>query len=127
MRAARDRHAAMRRGVAAENLCVLVLRLKGYAILERRLRGRRGSGVGEIDIVARKGTILAFIEVKARANEAAAAHALGWRQRARLERAALLYLARHPELGGNQPRFDVMLVRPWRWPRHLIDAWREGD
>lgn len=127
MNAGRDRHAAARRGVAAENLCVLALRLKGYAILDRRLRGRRGSGVGEIDIVARKGKVLAFIEVKARASESSAAHALGRRQRVRLERAALLYLARHPQLGGCQPRFDVMLVRPWRWPRHLIDAWREGD
>ncbi|HIJ38083.1 MAG TPA: YraN family protein, partial [Rhodospirillaceae bacterium] len=43
----------------------------------------------------------------------------------RLCRAAAAFLAQRPDLAALNPRFDVVLVRPWRWPRHLMDAWRE--
>ena len=93
--------------------------LRGYRILGRRLR----SPVGEIDIVARRGAVLAIIEVKARPDPAAAA-AVTLRQRERLMRAAGWLVAGRPDLATLQVRFDVMLVTPWRWPRHMVDAWR---
>jgi putative endonuclease len=116
--------AARRRGQWAETLCVVSLRLRGFRILARRLAGGRGTGIGEIDIIARRGRILAFIEVKARRTPDDAAAAISPRQRRRLERAATAYLAARPELRDFLIRFDAMLVAPRRWPVHLFDAWR---
>ncbi len=116
---------AMRRraeafGRFAEALCRLSLRLKGYRILANRLR----TPMGEIDIVARRGRTIAVVEVKARGDWDAANESLNARQRGRLARAAHVYLAANPRYAGYVLRFDVMLVTPWAWPRHLIDAWR---
>lgn len=116
----RDRHRAWRRGVWAETLCAASLALKGYRILGRRLR----SPVGEIDIVARRGRVLAVIEVKARDAMAVAAEAVTPRQQQRLIRAAGWLIAGRPDLASLQIRFDVMLVAPWRLPKHVVDAWR---
>ena len=118
---ARDgRRGAESYGRFAERLCRLALRLNGYRILARRLR----TPMGEIDIVARRGDTLAIVEVKARGAWDAANEALGARQRGRLARAAHAYLAANPQYAGLVLRFDVMLVTPWSWPRHLRDAWR---
>ena len=117
----RDRRRAWRRGVRAETMCAALLALKGYRILGRRLR----SPVGEIDIVARRGRILAVIEVKARDAVAAAAVAVTPRQQLRLTRAAGWLVAGRPDLAALQIRFDVMLVAPWRLPKHVVDAWRD--
>lgn len=116
-----SRQAAWRRGRLGESLAILALRLRGYSILTRDLK----SPLGEIDIVARRGRILAFVEVKARESFDHAAEALLARQRRRIARAAAGFLANRPELSRCQPRFDVILVAPWRWPRHIINAWRD--
>ena len=108
-------------GRFAEARCALGLRLKGYRILARRHRSR----VGEIDIIARRGRTLIFVEVKARQSLGDALESLSARQRARIRNAAELYLATRPQLGHLDARFDVMLVAGWRWPRHLKDAWRD--
>jgi putative endonuclease len=107
-------------GLAAEALCRVALRLKDYGIVASRYR----SPVGEIAIIAARGRCAALIEIKARPSRAEAAEAIGMRQRERLERAALDFLARHPHLSEHHLRFDVMLVAPWRWPVHIRDAWR---
>jgi len=117
-RAARRR--AWRRGRWSEALCRLVLRLKGYRILASGFR----VPVGEIDIVAQRGAVVAFVEVKARATLDDAAEALGARQRQRIARAAAAFLAQNPRVAGLTPRFDVMLVRPLKAPLHLEAAWR---
>lgn len=117
----RARRRAWRLGLRAETVCAAVLRLRGYRIVERRLR----SPVGEIDILARRGDVLVVIEVKARGDFASAAESITARQRQRLVRAAGWVLSARPDLAMLQLRFDVMLVAPWRLPRHLIDAWRE--
>lgn len=113
------RETAYRFGLRAEGLCAWWLRLQGYRILARRFR----VGVGEIDIVARRSRVVAFVEVKAR-REAGGEEDLTRRQRARIVRAAEAFLAPRPELSGLDVRFDVMLVRPWGLPRHIADAWR---
>jgi putative endonuclease len=112
--------AAYRYGRWAEALCVGLLRLKGFGILARNVK----TPVGEIDIVARRGRLLVFAEVKARSGIRAAAEALSARQRRRIERAAEGFLAGRPALRGLDVRFDLMLVEPRRWPRHVPDAWR---
>lgn len=112
--------AAYRRGLWAEALCRLILRLKGYRIVAIREKTPQG----EIDFIALRGRTLAFVEVKARPDETAVAEAVSPRQQARLSRAAMAYLARHPQWADKNIRFDVMQVLPWRWPRHLPDAFR---
>ena len=116
----RDRRAAQRRGLAAELLCLWHLRLRGYRILARRYRVPSG----EIDLIARRGRVLAAIEVKARGDWDRASEAVLARQRRRIVRALEHFLVARPELRGLDPRFDVMLVVPRRLPRHLADAWR---
>lgn len=123
--ATRDRgRAAERRGRWAEAVCAVRLLMTGWRVIDRRLGGGRGTGVGEIDIVARRGRTLAFIEVKARSDDATALEALSESQRARLVRAAEVFVARHPKLAGLEMRFDVMMVTGGLWPQRLVDAWR---
>jgi len=114
------RRRAYRFGRRAEALCLWSLRLRGYRILARRFDAR----VGEIDIVARRDGLVAFIEVKARADAADPAALVTPRQWRRIARAAGAFLARHDPEGRLSARFDMMLVRRWRVPRHLRDAWR---
>lgn len=109
-------------GRAAEHLAAWSLRARGYRILARRFR----TPLGEIDLIARRGDLVAFVEVKARGDLEQALQAVGPRQRARTARAAELFLLRHPALSGCTFRFDLMAVRPWRLPHHLADAWRLG-
>lgn len=115
-----DRRQAEIKGRRAETLCALVLRLKGYRILETRAKLRGG----EIDLIAARGQLIAFIEVKARADEDAARHAISDTNRNRIIRASEEWMARHPQLSGFHWRFDAMLVAPNRWPKHVKDAWR---
>lgn len=101
-----------------------MLRLKGYRVLARRSKRH----VGEIDLIARRGSVLAFIEVKARADAVHAVEAITPNQRRRIERAAEAFMQRNPALARCDIRFDVVLVgtRPGEhlWPRHIVDAWR---
>jgi len=116
------RRRAWRFGRIAEAVCAGVLRLKGYRILARDVR----TPVGEIDIVAHRGRVLAFVEVKAR-RSADGTDIIGPRQQHRIVRAAEAFLSRHPSLAGLDVRFDVMIVQGWTMPTHLTDAWRTGD
>jgi len=111
---------AWRFGRAAETLSAWSLRLKGYRVLARGYR----VPAGEIDIVALRGSTVVFVEVKARRDRTAAADSLRRRQTARIVRAAQAFLQAHPRQDGLDVRFDVILVSPWRWPLHLVDAWR---
>ena len=109
-------------GHAAEWRAVWRLRLAGYSILARRYKTR----LGEIDIVARRGGILAFVEVKARADYDKAGFSLYTRQFGRVARAASLFLAHHPRYAAHSVRFDAVLV-VGLWPRHLPDVWRPPE
>ena len=116
-----NRQAAEKRGRSAETLACWYLRLKGWRILARRARVPGG----EVDIVARRGTVLAFVEVKARATDSAAAFALDdWRLR-RVAVAAERLAPRYMRAGDNI-RIDALLLVPRGWPRHLVDVW-QGD
>lgn len=113
------RQQTYRHGLSAEWLCRLALRLKGYRILAQRYR----TPIGEIDIVAKRGAVVAIIEVKARPSLNEAAAAISPRQQARLVRAATHFLSAKPALQSAVVRFDAMLVAPKTWPRHIVNAW----
>lgn len=113
---------AERHGQRAEFLSALLLRLKGYRILARHWK----CSSGEIDIIARRGRLLAFIEVKARDSIATAADSLSRKQQARIARAAGHFLAGRPDLAALDQRFDIILVVPRRLPLHLTAAWSEA-
>lgn len=113
---------ARRSGRRAEVLVALWLMIKGYRLLGFRLRTPQG----EIDILARKGGVVAIVEVKRRTDLATALDAVGWRQRERLRRAAESLTARRPDLVGLPIRLDLIALAPGRWPHHIQDAWRDG-
>jgi putative endonuclease len=113
-----ERQAAFALGLSAESRAAALLVAKGYRIAARRWR----SPVGEIDLVARRGGLLVFVEVKARARIDDAAEAVTTRQRRRISAAAGAWLAAHPEDTACDMRFDVILVAPRCWPRHLVAA-----
>jgi len=112
------RLAAFRTGLSAEALAAAYLMAKGYRILARRFRTPHG----EIDIVARRRNLVAFIEVKARASLDEAAYAVTPRQQARIVAAAQAWLVAHPEHADFELRFDAMLIAPRSLPRHLLAA-----
>jgi putative endonuclease len=116
--AAPERVAAFRTGLSAEARAAAYLLAKGYRILAKRFR----TPYGEIDIVARRRNLLAFIEVKARASLDEAAYAVTPRQQARIIAAAQAWLMAHPEHAEYDLRFDAMLIAPRRLPRHLLAA-----
>jgi putative endonuclease len=109
------RRAAFRFGLSAETRVAVLLTLQGFRIVARRWRGP----IGEIDIVVRRGRLLVFVEVKARDLLDDAAEAVGPEQQRRIVRAAEAWLASHPQDREREIRFDVVLVAPRRWPRHL--------
>jgi putative endonuclease len=115
------RQRAERQGRSSETWAALLLRLKGYRILGRRVR----THAGEIDLVARSPRgILCFIEVKARPDARAAIDSVAPRQRARIERAAQLFVAGRPQLARAIRRFDIVTISPRALPHHIPDAWR---
>ncbi len=107
-------------GVRAEECACRALINEGWSILGRRLRTKSG----EIDAVAQKNGLLAFVEVKARATLAMAADAIRPRQQARLLAAAEILLAEHPDWGEHGVRFDILLVDPTLRVRRVQDALR---
>jgi putative endonuclease len=107
-------------GLRAESIAALLLRLKGYTILTRRFVV---SG-GEIDLVARRGGSIAFVEVKARAELEAAAIAISATKRRRIGRAARVWLMRNPWAAGLTLRGDAVFIARGRLPRHQPDAYR---
>ena len=114
-----NKQEAERLGRGAETLACWYLRLRGWRILARRAR----VAGGEVDIVARRGRTLAFVEVKARATDDAASLALdAWRLRrvaAAAERLAPRYMK-----DGDDVRVDAIFIVPRRWPRHLTNVWQ---
>ncbi len=114
------KYKADKRGSRAEFWASVVLRLKGYQILRRNYR----VPVGEIDLIARRGKVLAFVEVKYRAQTSAAQTAARNQQWQRIERAASTFVGRHRSLQDKLWRFDVMACAPRAWPKHIEDAWR---
>lgn len=116
------RHEAQRRGRWAEMLAAWRLRFAGYRVVARNYR----SPIGEIDLVARRGRTLVFVEIKTRPSLDEAAEAIRVAQQRRIRNAAEAFLAGHPQFADYELRFDAVLLAPGRLPRHLPDAWRDS-
>ena len=114
------RKQAYARGHKGEGLAAFWLILKGHKILQKRCK----TPVGEIDLIARKGQTLLFVEVKARADFETGAEAITTRQKQRIIRAAQYYLSGHPEIAQRPMRFDVILHAPPLKLRHIKNAWQ---
>jgi putative endonuclease len=112
------RQRAERGGRRAEALAALWLQLKGWKIVGRRVR----TPVGEVDLIARRGRTLAFVEVKARATAEEAGHALD-EYRLRRVAAAAEALAHRYARAGDDIRLDAIYIVPRRLPRHLTNIW----
>ena len=119
-RPARARRRAHLFGLRAESIAGLLLRLKGYQVVARRF----AAAGGEIDLIARRGATIAFIEVKARDDLDAAREAITESKRRRIGRAARVWLARNPWAAAMNLRGDAVFVAPGRLPRHLVAAYR---
>jgi putative endonuclease len=127
------RHASARRvirggrahasGIDAEALACAALTREGWTVLARRVR----TAAGEIDAVAERDGLIAFVEVKRRPTLASAASALTPRQRARLTAAAEILLAEHPDWGRAGARFDVLVVDAAGEVRRIADAFRQEE
>ena len=122
MARARARKNAYRHGHVAELLAALLLLAKGYRLLARRYK----TPLGEIDLIAKRGRLVAFVEVKARPSQREALDSMGAMAERRMVDAADLWLAAHPDAAGLDIRYDLILVTPWRLPKHLPDAFRPG-
>lgn len=114
------RIARFKKGLKAERYAALYLNLFGYRILEQRYK----TPVGEIDLIARRGRTVVFIEVKARANLISAKESITPHQRRRIERAASLYMRKLK--GDDLLRFDAILVSGWKL-KYIKGAWRHGE
>lgn len=112
------RVAAFQTGLSAESKASAYLIAKGYRILARRFR----TPYGEIDIVARRRGLLAFVEVKARPSLDDAAYSVTPQQQQRIIAAAQAWLMTHPEHAEFDMRFDAILIAPKHLPKHLMAA-----
>ncbi|OJF90567.1 YraN family protein [Pararhizobium antarcticum] len=113
-----ERLKALRRGSLAEYRAAVALLLKGYRIVAFRYRTK----VGEIDIIARKGDLVACVEVKARRSLDEAVFAVSYSAQKRIRAASDFWLSRQPDAARLSIRYDIVSVMPWRWPVHLPDA-----
>jgi len=111
------RRLAFRFGLGAETRAAWWLRVKGYRVLARRFRG----GGGEIDLIVRRGRVVAFVEVKARSGLDDAILSFTPAKLRQVGRAARAWISREREAGLTY-RLDAVAVAPGRVPRHTADV-----
>jgi len=118
MREPSHRHRAERHGRAGERAAAWWLRLHGWRIVGQRVRAPGG----EVDLIARRAKVCAFVEVKMRKDGEALATAIDEYRLRRVVAAANALTARYAR-GATDIRIDVILIMPWRWPIHLVNVW----
>ena len=106
-----------RKGRRGETMAAWYLRAHGWRILARRVKTPRG----EVDLVARRGKTVAFVEVKWRRRKADLDYAIDLLRLARVGAAAEALLERFAA-HGETVRIDVVLLAPRCWPRHIVNA-----
>ncbi|MDT0507904.1 YraN family protein [Novosphingobium sp. MMS21-SN21R] len=116
-----NRAEAEKRGRKGETLAAWYLRLTGWRILARRVK----LAAGEVDLIARRGRTVAFVEVKWRRDGGALAGAI---DAYRLRRVARASEAVAPKFvrSGDTMQIDVILIAPGQWPRRIANAWQPG-
>lgn len=106
------------KGHFAEYYAALYLLLKGYRIANMRYKTK----IGEIDIIARKRNLAIYIEVKARADVQKGVDAVSYQSQTRIKNASDLWLAKQKNPHLISQRYDIIVIRPWQWPVHFLDA-----
>ena len=109
---------AERLGRWSEYRAALALLFKGYRIVALRYKTK----AGEVDIIARRGDLVIFVEVKARRDLRAGVDAVGYEAERRIANAADHWLRRQSDATRLSLRHDIIVVRPWRWPTHFEGA-----
>lgn len=107
---------AGRTGRVAEQVAALFLMAKGYRILARRYGGKGG----EIDLIAKRGDTIAFVEVKARDTMEAALGAITAEKQRLVARRVRSWQAQNPWANHSTLRADAVFIAPWCWPRHIV-------
>jgi putative endonuclease len=113
-----NRLAAEKLGRRGETIAAWFLRFKGWRVIAARVKTPRG----EVDLIARRGKTIAFVEVKARANVRDLATAIDAYRLRRVAAAAEILLPKYGKECENM-QIDVIMVAPWRWPNHLPNVW----
>jgi putative endonuclease len=115
---ARKRRDSYRRGHSAEWLAAAALMLKGF----RPLALRYGGKGGEIDLIAKRGDLIIFVEVKARATLLAGLESVSPEKQRFMSRAAQRWISANPWAATSSYRADIVVVMPWTWPCHVPHA-----
>ena len=116
-----QRVAAEKKGRHAEWVAAGYLRLKAFSILDNRYK----TYSGELDIVARRGKLIVFCEVKQRKNVEDGIFAVHPAAQSRLFNAAQLWIAAHPQFQRYEMRFDVIAFGEYLWPHHIKNAFEQ--
>jgi putative endonuclease len=103
------------KGYLGEFLAICLLKIKGYKILARRYK----TVCGEIDIVAQKCDIVAFVEVKSRKSIDKCYNAVTNKQLRRIQRTSEIFLRKNQKFSNYFSRYDVVLVSDWKLPIHI--------
>ena len=113
------------RGLHGERIALAYLTSCGWEIEAHRFR----LGRHDVDLIARRGRLVAFVEVKTRRSESfgSGAEAVGWAKRRAIQRVGMLWMLRFGR-AGDEYRFDLIAIRdqPGAEPEieHISDAWR---
>lgn len=113
-----NRPIAEKRGRRGEAVAAWFLRIRGWRIVGERVKTPRG----EVDLIARRGKTVAFVEVKMRSRALDLATAIDAYRLRRVAAAAEILLPKYGKDTENM-QIDVILVAPWRWPHHLQNVW----
>ena len=106
-------------GIIAEIVAATYLRMCLYSVIYKRYKTK----VGEIDLIAKRGKSLVFVEVKARKNKNTTHTALTKHQQNRITRTAELFIAKNPKYSQSNIRFDLILICPSFYIKHIKNAW----
>ena len=115
MTASPAKQKAYKKGLWAEYVSAVWLFCKGYRVLVRRYK----TPAGEIDLICRTRTCVVYVEVKYRQTMEDSLTAVGPRQIARMQKAAEVFLSRHPNLSTLDQRFDLIAWAPKKFPKHV--------
>ncbi len=119
VRPSTSRQEAQKLGHRGEYFAAWALRLKGYRILETRFRTKQG----EVDLIARRGNLVAMVEVKARRSIEDAINAVNYPSQRRIAAAGDIWLSNQSDFAQLSIRYDIVAIVPGKWPHHIEDAW----
>ena len=106
------------KGIWAEKIAMLCYLFRGFWPLKSRFKAK----TGEIDLILKRGNLLVFVEVKARARGMHEDIVLTSQQQ-RITRTAELFLAYNKRYQQCDLRFDLVVVKPYSWPEIIENAW----